>query len=105
MSGDILRILEYFGKDLPPNPKSTGWSPMRCPADDHDDRSPSASVNVQAGKVMCLACGLHEDVVGLIMLWEGLTYGQAKQRAVDLGAASKSKGAKAPKGKGPRGLW
>jgi hypothetical protein len=60
---------EAFGGD--PIPPHRGWVKVRCVL--HDERRPSATVNLETGKWQCFAgCG-HGDVYDLIGLHEGLT--------------------------------
>ena len=58
-----------FGGD--PIPPHHGWVKVRCVL--HDERRPSATVNLEHGKFSCFAgCG-HGDVYDLIGLHEGIT--------------------------------
>ena len=60
-------------------PIGSGWRKLRCPF--HGDHTPSATVNHDAGRFMCFACGINEDLIGLIRLREGASYAEAKQKA------------------------
>lgn len=56
-----------------------GWQAVRCPY--HGDRNASASVNIDTGKFHCFACGIHEDVIGLIRQDTGVSYVEAVETA------------------------
>ena len=52
---------------------------MACPHPDHDDSSPSASVNLVSGLWHCFSCGRGGDLVGLAVLCRGGTRAQAEE--------------------------
>lgn len=59
---------EFGGRPLGPH---HGWQKTLCVV--HDERRPSATVNLETGKWSCFGCGGHGDVYDLIGLHEGLT--------------------------------
>lgn len=38
-----------------------GWQSIKCISPDHHDRHASASLNIEAGRFKCHACGLSGD--------------------------------------------
>lgn len=57
----------------------SGWQSVKCPF--HGDKSASASFNEQRGKFHCFGCGLFEDLIGLLMSQEGMSFEEAKREA------------------------
>ena len=73
--GELLRAyLEGKGFHVP---SGFGWRKMRCVNPAHNDRNPSASINLQTGRFNCFACGLSGDVYDLAHTLDGLTWKQA----------------------------
>lgn len=69
--GDVLT--HYGAKNIP---GVSGQRSMRCPFHG-DDRSPSASIHFEKDLFNCFTCGIGGDSIGLIMLREGLGFGDA----------------------------
>lgn len=53
----------------------SGWTPTMCPF--HDDRNPSASVNVEKGRFNCHGCGVSGDIFDIVQTTEGLDFKEA----------------------------
>lgn len=66
-------LLDYYGIDY--NIDRRGWQAVRCGF--HDDRSPSASVNLDTERFTCHACGISGDVVDIVSEVEGISIGEA----------------------------
>ena len=67
---DIEAVYSYYelqilGRD------NGGWAKAQCPIPDHEDRNPSASVNISEGKFWCHACGRGGDGYDIIREREG----------------------------------
>lgn len=52
------------------------WVAMLCPF--HDDRSPSASVNLMEDAFVCHTCGIRGDIVSVVQQVENVTVAEAK---------------------------
>lgn len=59
---------------------------MRCPF--HDDRHPSARVNLRLNAFWCPVCGMKGDAIGVIMKQERLDYREACEFAENVLGAS-----------------
>lgn len=68
----IETLLYHYGAETVP--EGDRWRKMRCILPDHDDRHPSASVNVDAGKFVCYACDFKGDGYDLIQRIEGCDF-------------------------------
>ena len=66
----IAAVLEHYGADLH-RTREVGWQPVKCPF--HEDRTASASVNLNLGGFRCHACGMSGDALKLIAEKEGLS--------------------------------
>lgn len=77
---DLSTTLEHYGCDLS-RARTTGWAKVKCPF--HDDRTPSASVNLEAGKFRCFVCDKQGDSIDLIMEAEGISFKDAIAYARD----------------------
>jgi DNA primase len=64
-------LLLYYAGDY--NIDRMGWQSVRCINPNHDDRHPSASVNLELDRYNCHSCGLSGDVVDVVWELEGLT--------------------------------
>src|SRR5690554_6901477 len=60
-------------KDVPGNQQ------VSCPW--HEDRRPSASVNLERGLFHCFTCGMGGDIYALIMKDRGISFAEAKRYA------------------------
>lgn len=58
----IQRLLLHLGTSVPTRNWS-GWQALKCPF--HEDRDPSASVNLAAGRFTCHGCKVKGDVIDL----------------------------------------
>jgi DNA primase len=59
----VVVVLEHYGAFV--SVPDTGWRALRCPF--HDDRTASASVNIELNGFRCHACGISGDAIKLIM--------------------------------------
>lgn len=66
----IAAVLEHYGATV--SVAETGWRSMRCPF--HDDRTASASVNLELNAFACHACDARGDAVKLIETQENLGF-------------------------------
>lgn len=73
---DILRVFQAVGYEVPLSPRESGWTKIRCPL--HDDRTPSASVNIEINRWQCFTCSLNEDSFDVLMRERGISLGQAR---------------------------
>ena len=84
---DLVAVLSYYskieGRDLDlGRVRSVGWSKMRCPF--HEDRNPSAQINLDTGHFRCFACNAPSgDSYDIIMEREGIGFNDAKRWAAD----------------------
>jgi DNA primase len=81
----ITRVVERYGARIR---HRQGWQALRCIRPSHDDRNPSASVNLATGQYLCHSCGLSGDGFDLMLELEGLKAKDATEalrldRAVD----------------------
>lgn len=75
-------ILEHYGATVP-NAYGDRWVPMRCPF--HDDRSASASVNIERAAFQCHGCEAQGDAASLVRQQESLPgYRQGAERAREI---------------------
>jgi DNA primase len=74
---DLQAVLELYGTFVPSY--GSGWVKVICPRFDHDERRPSATVHLDAGKWNCFACAEHGDALDLIQYNEGVA--DARQAA------------------------
>ena len=84
---DLIAVLEYYakieGRDLDlTRVRETGWSKVRCIF--HDDRNPSAQINLDTGHFRCFACSAPSgDSYDIIMEREGIGFNDARKWASD----------------------
>lgn len=67
---DLEEVLHYYGARVLNGRGS--WQKATCPLNDHEDSSPSASVNLDAGKWNCFSCDNRGDALDIIERNEGL---------------------------------
>lgn len=80
----ISEVFEHYGLKLI-GPDRGGWRKAECPVPDHEDRNPSASVNEDACRWYCHACGRGGDAIDLIQEVEsGIGIASAIERAKEL---------------------
>lgn len=65
----ITELWEHFGGTVVGR-DSTLWRKATCVLPEHDDKSPSASINEDAGKWGCFVCDAHGDAFDLIQRME-----------------------------------
>src|SRR5262245_45835161 len=70
----IQRVLEHYGIQVPPR---LGEVKLRCPLGTHDDRRPSATVNLTTGLFYCHSSGAGGDAHTLIMERENVGHREA----------------------------
>ncbi|QNJ42035.1 hypothetical protein H7H31_21425 [Streptomyces buecherae] len=70
-------LQHYYGISV--RQDHTGYQRIRCPL--HADSSPSASVNVTAGRWACFVCRLSEDAYAVIQRERGCSFAEAKEFA------------------------
>ena len=58
-----------------------------CPF--HDDRNPSASLNIELGIYNCFSCGARGTLVDFIAQMEGISFVEAKTKAAVRGISKK----------------
>ena len=58
----IAAVLRYYGADV--DVPDTGWRAIKCPF--HEDRTASASVNLELGGFRCHGCGISGDGIKII---------------------------------------
>ena len=64
----VLRVLS--GHDYAPQGQHHGWLSMPCPF--HEDRKPSARINVVAGRFHCHSCQVSGDIFDVVQTTLGL---------------------------------
>lgn len=67
---DIGAVLDFYG--LQYRSDRRGEQSIKCPI--HEDRTPSASLNLDKGLWNCFSCNTGGDAISLIMTREVLTY-------------------------------
>jgi DNA primase len=67
----LAKVLEHYGADMH-RVREVGWCAIKCCF--HDDRSASASVNLDKDGFRCHACGVSGDALKIIMTQEGIGY-------------------------------
>lgn len=70
----ISAVLDYYGADCS-HVSATGWRTIQCPF--HNDRHPSARINIAKDGFWCPVCGISADPIKLIELREGLNFREA----------------------------
>lgn len=71
---DIQAVLTYYGAELS-RISERGWRTIRCPF--HQDRHPSARINLPLNSFWCPVCGVKGDAIGIVMEREGLEFRDA----------------------------
>lgn len=67
-------------------PSGNGWVRMRCPF--HEDRTPSASVNLDLNGFVCHSCSRRGDGLKLLQSELGLSFREAANKAEELGGVA-----------------
>lgn len=67
----ITRVSADLGIKLPPSGNG------RCPFPDHPDRKPSFSLKAATNRFRCFGCARSGGVIDLVMLIQGMDFGQA----------------------------
>lgn len=71
---NILDVAEYLGI----NPKRSGSSyKALCPFPEHNEKSPSFTLNPQSNTFYCFGCHEHGDTISLVQNIESLTFREA----------------------------
>lgn len=86
MTYDIAPVLDHYGQEY--DAGRSGNQQVRCVF--HEERQPSASVNLDAGLFNCFACGIAGDAIELIKIREGVGFREAKRIAESLAGQSGS---------------
>lgn len=73
---DIIALWESYGGELV-GPDRNGERKAKCALPDHDDNSPSASVNEDEGLWNCYVCGKGGDAIALVREVNGLGFADA----------------------------
>ena len=73
-------ILEHYGWTVPH--ERPGNVNVKC--GEHDDKRASASINFEKGLVKCHGCEFAGDAIKVVMLKEGMEYGEAKRFAAGI---------------------
>ena len=100
---DLEAVLKHYSAELPWSYSGTGWAKIGCPWPDHDDSNPSATANLEAGKVNCFGCGQHGDALDLIGSWEVLDVTAASEFAREHFPAAENAGEHKPRASRTRG--
>lgn len=75
---DLAPYLDQLGVEYDPDRMTN--QKVHCPF--HEDSVPSASVNLEEGLFNCFGgCDIRGDLIALIQLKEGCTFGEAKRLA------------------------
>lgn len=99
----IVPVLAYYGADLDDG-YGDRWVPVKCPF--HDDRSASASVNVEKGAFTCHACEMRGDAAKLVQLHEGLpSYREGADRAREIAGVPASQRQGKPRSTPAEDFW
>src|SRR5690606_27291472 len=61
---ELQAVLCRYGTVTPCSDSGMGWGKILCPV--HDERNPSATVNLELGKIHCHACGWSGDALDLV---------------------------------------
>lgn len=81
MSGDkydLASVMAHYGI---PHKQASGWRKAQCPSMHHDDKDPSASINLTSGVWVCHGCGRQGDALDLIMERDNVDFQDAKRKA------------------------
>lgn len=82
VKADLLEpVWEHYGGRIL-NSSGNGWRSATCTF--HDDKHPSAQVNLREGVWSCLACGRSGDVFNLVQQHEDIPFVEAKQIVAEL---------------------
>lgn len=72
----ITAVFEHYGAQVIGADRG-GWQKATCALNDHDDKSPSASINEEDCRWHCWTCDKSGDAVDLVMANEGLEFREA----------------------------
>lgn len=81
MSGEkfnLAAVMSHYGI---PFKQSSGWRKAQCPSMHHDDKDPSASINLTSGVWVCHGCGRQGDALDLIMERDNVDFQDAQRKA------------------------
>ena len=73
---DIAAVIEHYTDRTVPD-RGSGYVKVSCPTGDHEDRTPSATVNRSTGRVHCFSCQFSGDAIDLIQFKEGVDFLEA----------------------------
>ena len=76
----ITAVFEHYGAQVIGS-NMGGWQKATCALNDHDDLSPSASVNEDECKWRCFSCDKGGDAIDLIRENESAGFADAKRLA------------------------
>lgn len=74
----ITEVFFHYGATVVGSDRGS-WQKATCALNDHDDRSPSASINESECKWHCWTCDKSGDAVDLVGANEGLPFREAVQ--------------------------
>ncbi len=80
---DVVGLYRRFGVRLPE--LRDGWVSTRCFAGSHQDRHPSARVNLRSGGFRCFTCGARGGALDALQLLGVRDRDEARRLAVDYG--------------------
>ena len=81
------RIEDVIAREASVSFKRAGSALMcRCPFSDHEDKTPSFSVQSEKGWFKCFGCGRKGDVIAFVQEYCGLSFGQALDHLEPSGA-------------------
>lgn len=72
---DLYEVLDYYGWEQ--RSQGSGWRTIKCKL--HGDRSASARVNYDEGRLRCFACSFHGDVYDIIQKEEDVDFHAARR--------------------------
>lgn len=75
---DLASVLDHYGIGYR---KASGWRKNCCPSMHHEDKDPSASINLDAGHWVCHGCGARGDAIDIIMERENIGFSDAVKKA------------------------
>lgn len=71
----IIPVLAHYGIDIPDGERQVSFC---CPV--HDEKRPSATVNVEEGVLFCFACNFKGNAIHLVMAMDSIDRPEALER-------------------------
>lgn len=79
---DIAAVVEFYLDKTVPH--RDGFVKISCPTGDHDDNTPSATINRSTGRLHCFSCDFSGDAIDLVRYKEGLDFASAVTRCQEI---------------------